>query len=224
LIVPAYNEAHRIGPTLKAYLDFLRKRPEPSELLVVCDGCTDGTEKVAGDFQGVRVLTYPRRLGKGGGIRAGFARARGDVLAFVDADNSLDPEQFAKLLAAIDGGADAAIASRHVNGSVITAPEPPGQRLGSRVFNLMVHLIFCIPFRDTQCGGKVFRACAYRFIEPYILNTGFEFDVEVLWRLHRAGFEIAEVPVKWGYEAGSRFSVGQAPSMFLGLLRARFNP
>ncbi len=87
----------------------------------------------------------------------------------------------------------------------------------------MVRLMFGIPFNDTQCGGKAFRAGAYRTVERQIVNTGFEFDVEVIWRLHRGGFDIVEVPVRWGYEEGARFSVFQAPRMFMGLMRARFH-
>jgi len=224
LVVPAYNEVHRVGATLRAYLGFLRARGEPFEVLVVCDGCTDGTERVVRGFRGVRVLTFPERLGKGGGVRAGFARARGDVLAFVDADNSVAPEQLARLLDAAHAGAEAAVASRHAPGAVVTATEPAGQRFASRVFNLLARLLFALPFRDTQCGGKVVRAAAYRAVEPRLLSTGFEFDAELLWRLHRAGYRVVEVPVKWAYRRGARFSVLQAPRMLWGLLRARLAP
>ncbi len=111
--IPAYNEESRIVETLKDYTNYFSK----SEIIVVCDG-HDKTAEMARSFGGVKVLRYKKRLGKWGALYQGFKKASGDLIGFTDADNSIIPEEFDKLIKNIRG-CDVTIASRRLKGSVL---------------------------------------------------------------------------------------------------------
>src|SRR5437763_5549342 len=101
LIVPAYNEAKTILATLDAMRAYLDRQPYGYEILVAADG-TDGTRTLAGGWAAgdprVQVFGSPERGGKGRGIRQGVARARGQILGFLDADYKVTVEEVERLL------------------------------------------------------------------------------------------------------------------------------
>ena len=98
------------------------------------------------------------------------------------------------------------------------------RRLESRGFNRIIRLLFGLSFHDTQCGAKVFKKAAVDAVLPHLIAQGFEFDVELLWRLSRAGYQIEEVPVEWQNKGDSRVRRGDMLRMLAGLLRVRFRP
>lgn len=223
IIVPAYNEETRIRGMLELYAGYFLGKYRDCEFIVVADG-SDGTATIVKEmiakFPGIRILEYGTRLGKGGGILEGFRHARGDILAFVDADESVAPSDLDRIIAGLDS-AQCAIGSRRVPGSQITQRQPLKREIMSRFFNLLVNMMFHLGISDTQCGAKAFRRNVVNAVLPEIGSNGFEFDVELLWRIKRDGFSIIEVPIEWKHSEHSRFSLKHAPDMFINLLSIR---
>jgi len=221
LIIPAYNEEERISAVLAGFTRLFKQKETEFELIVVCEG-TDKTADIAAGFKddGVKTLKSRVRLGKGGAIIKGFKEATGDAVGFADCDLSVSPEDVWRLFTSLDES-DCVIGSRRVQGSEITVSQPFMRRFSSRAFNLYVRLLFGLPIRDTQCGAKVFRRAIIEAVLPKLTSRGFEFDVELLWRIKQAGYSIREAPVEWKHEQGSKFSLIHGPGMLLSLLRLR---
>ncbi len=221
LIIPAYNEAGRIEDVVSNYASYFPNQ----ELIVVCNGCVDGTPKIVKrlGFQHsqIRLLNFRQKLGKGGSIIEGFKAANGDKIGFVDADESVEPEDVARMLAALSG-ADGVIASRRLKDSRILLKQPLKRRLASRAFNIIIRVMFGLNFKDTQCGAKVFTKEAIKDVLPELKTKGFEFDVELLWRLKKKGYQVTEFPITWKHSEGSTFSLAHAPRMFFSMLKIRF--
>lgn len=209
IILPAHDEAQRIGPVLDAYR---RGIADPdARFLVAMDGCTDATAEVVATHRAadprVVPLTFPR-LGKGGVLAEGFRRSGADVIGFVDADGATPPAEFLRLVAATRD-ADGAIASRRHHAAVTPGPRPVGRRAASAGFAVVVRLLFRLPYTDTQCGAKVFRREALAAALPHLSSQGFLFDVDILHVLDRLGFRVVEVPTVWTDRAGSKLSLGR---------------
>jgi glycosyltransferase involved in cell wall biosynthesis len=219
LVIPAYNEENRIRPLFDAIGRF------DGELIVVCDG-TDGTAHVVEEIAStrtdlaIRYLTFGHRLGKGGGVIAGLSAARAPLIGFFDADGSTTISEMMRLFSCLAEN-DGAIGSRWVAGSTLTVRQGILRRLESRSFNLLIRCLFGLDFHDTQCGAKVFKKTAIDRILPSMVSRGFEFDVELLWRLRRAGSRVVEVPIEWQNQGDSRVRVGDIMRMVANLFRVR---
>ncbi|MFC2060350.1 dolichyl-phosphate beta-glucosyltransferase [Chloroflexota bacterium] len=223
LVVPAYNEESRIEAVA---LNYASSFPE-AEIIVVCNGCVDNTLSIASRLsdghRNIRALNFKEKIGKGGAIIEGFKTAQGDIIGFVDADESTSPEDVARMLNAMTDKEDGVIASRKLKDSRILVKQPLLRRLASKAFNIMVRLMFGLKFRDTQCGAKVFRKEAIKTVLPQLKTGGFEFDIELLWKLKLRGYRIIEFPITWRHSEGSTFSLSHAPRMFCSLMRMRFS-
>ncbi len=224
IIVPAYNEEKRIKDMLDLYARHFFPRYSDTEFLVVCDG-NDGTvaivERMARVYRGIVVMEYKKRLGKGGAILEGFRKARGDIIAFVDADVSVNPRDLEKIIDELKN-ADCAIGSRRMPDSKIMIKQPLKRAISSKAFNLLVNLLFNLNIRDTQCGAKAFKREVITSVMQSMRLNGFEFDVELLWRIKSRSYYIKEIPIAWQHSEYSRFSLKHAPSMFMNLLKIRF--
>ena len=222
LIVPAHNEAGRIRTFLDGCLDEFAD----SEVIVVLNGCNDGTASAAFDTAGertnLRLLHFNHAIGKGGAVRAGFLAARAPVVGFVDADGATSPAETRRLFETLGPTDDAVIASRWMRGSHVVVAQRLSRRLASRAFNAVVRLLFGLPFRDTQCGAKVFRANAVKAIAESLETSNFAFDVDLLYALKRHGYNVREVPISWQDIAGSRIRLlGASRNMIAAVLRLR---
>ena len=207
---------------------FASIRQFDGEIIVVCDGddrTADVVETLAKNIPdlSIRCLRFPVRLGKGGGVRAGLAAARAPLVGYVDADGSTEIDEMCRLFSHLSSY-DVVIGSRWVPGSTPAIRQDWRRRLESRGFNLIIRLLFGLSFHDTQCGAKVFKKAAVDAVLPHLIAQGFEFDVELLWRLSRAGYQIEEVPVEWQNKGDSRVRRGDMLRMLAGLLRVRFRP
>ncbi len=116
-----------------------------------------------------------------------------------------------------------ALGSRALDRSLIGAHQPVLRESAGKVFNVAVRMITGLPFRDTQCGFKLFDTHAARDIFGRQHLEGFGFDVEVLFIALRRGYKIIEVPVKWNDVAGTKVGTLSGLSAFLDPLRVRFN-
>ena len=209
IIIPALNEETRLPASLDSILTFLHSQPFQAEVLVVDNGSHDGTYALARSYAEhdpkLRVLLEPRR-GKGAAVRCGMLAAGGEYRFIADADLSMPIEQVLRFLPPQLSGADIAIASREAPGAVRYG-EPPHRHLIGRGFNLLVRLLAVPGFQDTQCGFKAFRQEVANDLFQVQRLDGWTFDVEVLFIALRRGYRIAEVPIPWYYNPGSRVRV-----------------
>jgi glycosyltransferase involved in cell wall biosynthesis len=227
LVIPAYNEAGRIGGTVTTVAEYLDRQPYTWELIVVIDGgpAEAGAEarRAAGARPNVRVLDNDVNRGKGYSVRRGFSEARGERLAFIDADLSLPIDGLAPMMARFDAGADVVIGSRTVPGSSESGA-PPALRLPmSRAFNGIVQLVALPGLSDTQCGFKGLTVAAARTIFAEQTIDRFGFDVEVLYLARKHGYRIDEIPVTCTYHSGSSVSrIGDVVNMLSDICRIRW--
>lgn len=228
VLIPAYNEAERLTPTIDVYYAALAARyGDAFELLIVANGCTDRTYEVAQELASsrpcLRVYETREKIGKGGAVLWGFSLARAPVVAFVDADASTAPESLLRLLAGVEcEGLDVAVGSRWLPESVIPRKQPLKRRILSRIFNGLVRVLLPLPLRDTQCGAKAFRRALVADISSYVQGKGWAFDVELLLRLRQRypKLRMREVPITWNDVSGSRLRAHtDGPSMLRDLLR-----
>jgi dolichyl-phosphate beta-glucosyltransferase len=230
IIIPAFNEEQRLGPTLERIRSYLEERRwDRAEILVVDDGSTDATVEVAQKFgdkdSRVRLLRNPGNRGKGYSVRHGMLEATAGWLLFTDADLSAPIEELDKLLIAVGKqGVEVAIGSRAVDRSLIGVHQSAFRENAGRLFNLFMRLATGLPFWDTQCGFKLFEREAARRVFRRQRLTGFGFDVEVLFIARLLGYGIVEVPVRWDHAPGTKVSmVRDSLRMFTDLARIRWN-
>lgn len=225
IVIPAYNEEDIIESTLGEYFKFF-SGGYALEVIVVCDGCSDKTPDIvrscARGNRELRLIELPSNMGKGGALIEGFKVATHDIIGFTDADNSITPKEFSKLLEEIDD-ADGVIASRRIDGSRGVGNENYVKKMLGIVFGIFVQLIFNLGVKDTQCGAKAFKKKTIKEVLPVLKTKGFEFDVELLWRLKERGQVIKEVPITVVHRPMSKLGIRHIPGMLCSLLRVRFN-
>ena len=218
IIIPAYNEARRLPATLEALNEYLDARHPDAEVVVADDGSADATgehtREAARRWSRIRLLEMPHR-GKGHAVRQGMLAALGEVRLFMDADRAVPLEAIEPFLEAMSS-ADVVIASREAPGARRIG-EPPNRHLMGRVFNLAVRLMAGLPYRDTQCGFKAFRASAAQALFSRQQVDGFGFDAEVLYLARRLGLRVVELPVEWRYGVESKVRL-RHPVQMLGEL------
>jgi glycosyltransferase involved in cell wall biosynthesis len=229
IVVPAFNEEQRLPRSLESIRAYVRSRALRAEVLVVDDGSADRTAKVVedsrGDFPELRLLSNGCNRGKGFSVRHGMLEARGEIALFTDADLSAPIEEADKLLRALgDDRFAGAIGSRAVDRRLIEVHQPALRERAGIVFNRLVRWITGLPFQDTQCGFKAFRREPTRVIFEQQRIEGFGFDPEILFLARRAGLRIAEVPVRWAHNPGTKVRMfGDSLRMFLDLIAIRWN-
>ena len=227
VIVPAYNEASRIEQTLTRMSAYFEAQPYRVEILVVDDGSTDGTRDVVrtaiAAHPEISLLTYAENRGKGYAVRHGVLHSQGNRVLFSDADLATPIEEVEKLNAALDAGSVIAIGSRDVQGSQLEKRQSFVRELGGKTFNKLVQMIAVPGIHDTQCGFKLFTRDAAHKIFSLCQVDHFAFDVEVLYIALRVyTLPVAEVPVRWAHQEGSKVRfVRDAIRMLKTLFRIR---
>jgi len=213
IIVPAHNEAARILPYLRNITSYMQDRGEPYEVLVVDDGSTDATasvvETAASSAPEIQLLRAPLRQGKGAAVRRGMQAAVGRLQLFADADGATPIQELARLEQAVASGADVAIGSRAL------ASRLPGYAVQARfhrtilsnLFNSVLQQSGLRGITDTQCGFKLFRQAVAADLFGVALIDGYGFDLELLYVAQQRGYHIAEIPVNWSHQHGSKFRV-----------------
>ena len=214
VIIPAYNEAIRLGDSLRTIVSYLLEHSPDSEIIVVDDGSKDNTAALAREILEdsgplrTSVISYKLNLGKGRAVRLGLLAARADVALFSDADLSTPIAEAPKLVDPIVRGEyDLTFGSRALDRSLIGIHQPWRREQGGRIFNLVVRLATGLPFWDTQCGFKAFRMSVCRPLVEAATVDRFGFDVELLYLAYRAGLRLKEIPVRWDHNDDSKLNV-----------------
>jgi dolichyl-phosphate beta-glucosyltransferase len=232
LVLPAYNEADRIGPALDELFGYLGRRggkardgapgaaalPKHIEILVVDDGSTDATADLvlarpeavaAAGGARLKLLSVPHG-GKGAAVRAGMLAATTDIVIFTDADMATPPDMIPLLVEAL-GGNDVALGSRiQPDGSDMRKSQPWYRRMLGKAFHLVASVWVVGPVRDTQCGFKGFTRAAAQDLFSRLKIQSIVFDVELIFLARRRGYRMTVVPIRWADRRGSRMRASPA--------------
>ena len=204
VVIPAFNEAERLGPSLDRALEYLERRGASFELLVVDDGSADATGAVAASYasRNVRLLTLPRNRGKGAALRTGVLASAGDRVLLSDADFSTPIDELPKLEQRL-AGAELVLGSRAAPGADVRQHQPIYRELMGKIFNLLIRALGVRGLRDTQCGFKLVRGDVARELFAEMTIDRFAYDVELVWLALRRGYRVVEVGVVWANSAAS---------------------
>lgn len=213
IVVPAFDEQVRLGPSVVKILEFAESSSEPIELIVVDDGSSDDTANVAREAAAkfpqiqTKVIRYEQNRGKGFAVITGLQAADGEVAVFSDADLSTPIEEMSKLVDPIVAGVfDVTFGSRAIDRSLIGTHQPWRREQGGRVVNLIIKKMSGLNFLDTQCGFKAFNMTTFGPLLDVMSIDRFGFDVEFLFVAQYHGLKLNEIPVRWNDVAGSKVS------------------
>lgn len=213
IIIPAKDEAGRIGNTLEAFVA-CAPRLGIAEIVVVDDGSTDRTPEIVREMAErvatpqIRLVQHPFNRGKSASLRTGMLSATGDLFALFDADLSVPPEYLARAVQLIEDGADV-ITGRRIERQT----QPLLRQIGSKGYALLQRTLVGLPFQDTQCPFKVMRREAALAIVPRLFVERWNFDVEFLVVAQRLGYTVREFLVEWKHVDGSKIRL--TPSFFI---------
>ena len=231
IIIPAYNEEKRIAETLEENLRFFRKIKAQHildfEIIVVVNGSSDRTIDIvkycASKNKEVKYMNLSKGA-KGYAVMEGFKRVlkgNSEFIGFKDADMSTKPKEFYGLIKKI-GNYDGTIASRYMKGSIIEPKPTLARVIAKNLFNYFIRTILLLPYRDTQCGAKVFKRKALEQVIPMVTFSLWAFDVDLLYSLRKKGFKIKEIPTIWSDEEYSTINFwSSGPMMALAIIRLR---
>ena len=226
IVIPAYNEEALIEKTLNDVTQYLEKSGSSYEIIVVCDGCKDDTDRLA-EYAAkannkIRVLSRKANMGKGFSVRQGCLEAKGDYIIFTDADLSTPIDEIEKLLKWLEEGYDIVIGSRALKESDIQIHQAWYREIMGKTFNLFVQAIAIKGIKDTQCGFKGFKKEAMQKVFARQTINGFSFDVEVLYIAGKFGYKIKEVPIRWLNRKESKVNpLIHSLQMMIDLIRIR---
>jgi len=226
VVIPAFDEARRLPRYLAEIVTYFDGRNEPYEVLIVDDGSTDGTQDAVAPtvraHESVRVLRHDWNEGKGASVRRGMLAARGDYRLFTDADGATPIGEVKRLEAVLLGGAEVAVGSRALPDPSVSVVARRHRVVAGRVFSWVVRRLVLPGIADSQCGFKAFTAKAAVDLFERLRTPGFAFDVELLHLARASGYRIAEVPVNWADQPGSKVRVlGNGPRMLWEVVTAR---
>ena len=229
IIIPAHNEEKRIGKTLEEYLKYFRILKKTKkidfEIIVVLNACEDHTKKVVEMYKCKELIILDfKEGGKGFAIIEGFKdslKRKNNLIGFVDGDMATSPDAFYDLIKNI-GNYGGIIGSRYVKGSIVSPPPSFSRIISSRIFNIIIRVLFLLKYRDTQCGAKVFKKETIEIILPKIGITKWAFDVDLIYQIKKENINIREYPTCWSDKEYSKINLKRAgPSMFLAVIRLR---
>ncbi|TAN58451.1 glycosyltransferase [Patescibacteria group bacterium] len=222
IVIPAYNEEKRIEKTVKNYAEYFSDK---AKILIVLNGCKDRSSgivrELAGKYKDIDFIEFSEAIGKGAAVQEGFRHIlkndssfkihASSLIGFVDADEATSPEEYERL-AGLIGEADGVIGSRFLKGAEVFGRSVLRGLVGNG-FHLIVKILFNLPYKDTQCGVKIFKAEALGKILPELKVSNMAFDVEMLAIALKRGVKIKEIPTIWNGQPESG-ALGSPISLF----------
>jgi glycosyltransferase involved in cell wall biosynthesis len=192
IIIPAYNEEKSLGTVIRRTRKTLQNLYNPYEIIVVDDGSTDRTSFVA-NKEDVTVVKNHKNCGKGDALKIGFSYCKGDIIVTMDADGSNQPEELLHLLQPIlKNDCDVVIGSRF-EGSIEKGAIKTINRIGNRIFNVMIYLLYGRLLTDTQSGFRAFKKKTLANLN--LLSVGYEIETEMIIEIIKEKLSISEVPI-----------------------------
>ncbi|OGY38783.1 MAG: hypothetical protein A2418_02565 [Candidatus Brennerbacteria bacterium RIFOXYC1_FULL_41_11] len=241
VIIPAYNEEKSLPGTLRSVFSYLGKQSYSWEVLVVNDGSEDRTKDLALEFQKsfpeLRLIENFKNRGKGFAVKNGVLHSKGDLVLFMDADNSTKINEIEKALPLLRGDItsvlpgqnpllhseqfDVIMGSRRLKDSLIVESQPRHRRFLGEFFRVFTKILLDLPYDDTQAGFKIFNQRARRIFDLQTLS-GFSFDAELLFLAKKIGLRVKEIPIQWENNASSHVSFKKMAHALAELLKIRF--
>lgn len=226
VVIPAYNEETRLGDSLVKVINFLRRQPFSSEIVIVDDGSTDRTVAIAcdrlGDFPHT-ILKNEVNRGKGFTVKKGMLSGKGRFILFSDADLSTPIEEVIEFLKHLEAGYDVVIGSRALKDSQVVKHQPFWRERLGRLFNWVARMLAFHGIHDSQCGFKCFRREAAQDLFGLQKLERFSFDVEIVYLAQRRGYKILEKAVLWKNSPQSRVRIWIDPlNMIFDMMRIRW--
>jgi len=227
LVIPAHNSEHVLEKSIMEYIEIFSDFLDDFEIIIVCNGCIDGTAEIAKNLAQI----YPMQVieiiekGKGKALSEGFKRARFEIIGFLDVDNPFSSERIKDMIYSLDN-CDIAIATKYLKGSMKGKKGVKDSQLRRIVAlggQLISYLLFNLKFRDTQAGAKFFKKNVWHSINKKTICTGFDFDIEFLYKAQKKNFKIGEfyTPLV-KYEEFSTVRIKYLPGMLWRLIKLRF--
>jgi dolichyl-phosphate beta-glucosyltransferase len=229
VIIPAYNEELRLPHTLRSVIAYLKAQPYSSEIIVVNDGSTDGTERIVHELSSDLIPmkqfshTDGRNHGKGASVKRGMIEASGAFRLFMDADNSTTLDQIERFWPFFDQGNSVVIGSRALPNSIIGVHQARAKEIAGRMGNWLIQTLTVPGISDTQAGFKMFAAEAAKMIFPRLTIDRWGYDIELLVIARSHGFRIAEVPITWINASGSKVTMKSYFQVLADVLKIRRN-
>ena len=214
IIIPVYNEELTVGNVIERVKTIMQQTGLKYEVIVVDDYSADKSFMVAKKY-GVRVYRLKMHLGKGYGLRAGFAKAEGDIIVTIDSDGSHRPEELPRLLTPIlQNQADLVIGSRYLNQKDVAARKL--NAFGVQIFNFLIQMLTGVAVTDSQSGYRAIKRAVLK--NQQLKSGGYEIESEMLVKTAKEDFRVVEVPISFEQRTYGRSGVDPVNDGFKILL------
>lgn len=212
LIIPAYNEEKKIETDIRKAFTYFKQKKISGQVIVSTDGVTDNTNKIVKnlqkEFPDLILLSRKKKVGKGGALKIGIAKAKGKFIMFADAGYCVPYKFIKEGVKKIEQGYDLALGNREDKATIIKVSQPYYRLLGSKVFGFLVKRFLGVPsyIKDTQCGFKFYKHDVAKKLFKDLKTKDMMFDLEHILRAKKYNYKIAVFPIEWSNDIDTKFN------------------